>query len=191
MNIGLIFKTLREIRGYESFDAFSKVSGLDVQRIIDVESGIEKPSERFYIWLEASKKFINKILSDAEKSNISEAELKDFIKEQLTSEVDEKMKDKAGEAKAIFAVMQVKSYTQTELAQKLGWPASYTASLLTLDKSMSLEKFNEMSDVICVKNYEFMEMEEKFRKRDMSYLDVLDEVIKCIQGKNDSCFRKK
>ena len=191
MNKGLIFKTLREIRGYESVEAFSKVSGLDVQKIIDVESDVEKPSERFFIWLEASKRFINHIYSAVEENSILEAELKNFIKKQLTSEVDEKMKNKAGEAKAIFAVMQVKLYTQTELAQRLDWSSSYISSLLTLDKSMSLEKFTEMADVIGVKNYEFMEMEEKFRKSDMSYLDVLDEVIKCIQGKNDSCFRKK
>ena len=59
-----------------------------------------------------------------------------------------------------------------------------------LDKKMSLKRLKEMADIICIKDYELMEIEEKFAKNSMSYLDVLAETIKCIQHKNDSAFRK-
>lgn len=190
MNKGLIFKALREIRGYESVEAFSEISGLDTEKVINVENGSEKPSERFYIWLGTSKSFINQLYSTANESNIDETEIESFIRERLTSEVDEKMKSNAGEAKAIFAIMQVKHYTQTELAQRLNCSQTQISSLLMLDKKMSLKRLKEMADIICIKDYELMEIEEKFAKNSMSYLDVLAETIKCIQHKNDSAFRK-
>ena len=80
MHKGEIFKALRKIRGYESKEEFSKVSGLSVEEITNVENGSKLAFNRFFIWLEVSKDFVDNLYSIVDKINFcSMAEFADKL----------------------------------------------------------------------------------------------------------------
>ena len=180
MHKGEIFKALRKIRGYESKEEFSKVSGLSVEEITDVENTSKPAFNRFFIWLEVSKDFVDNLYSIVNEMNIDESELVDLIKKQLTPELDEKMKTRARDMKVVFAIMHINFCSMAEFADKLQCSPVLIKALLCLDRNLSRKMLDKVAQLINIKGYELLSLiSEKWS----SHYDVLIAIAQLCKNK--------
>ena len=180
MHKGVIFKALREIRGYESKEDFSKVSGLSVEEITDVENASKPVFNRFFVWLEVSKDFVDNLYSIVNEMNIDESELVDLIKKQLTPELDEKMKTRARDMKVVFAIMHINFCSMAEFADKLQCSPVLIKALLCLDRNLSRKMLDKVAQLINIKGYELLSLiSEKWS----SHYDVLIAIAQLYRNK--------
>ena len=180
MHKGLIFKALREIRGYESKEEFSKVSGIDLEEITEVENGSKPAFNRFFIWLEVSKDFVDNLYSIVNDMNIDESELVNLIKQQLTPELEEEMKTRARDMKVVFAIMHINFCNMAEFAHRLECSPALINSLLCLNRNLTRKNLDKVAQLINIKGYEFLSLiSEKWS----SHYDVLIAIAQLCKNK--------